>query len=69
MFVPALPPNVTEVANWRSVPLIVTTVPPEVGPLRGETLVIVGAAAMSGEKRNIAAVKAIRRSDAVQWKT
>jgi hypothetical protein len=42
MFVAAVPPNVTEVANCRFVPLIVTTVPPLLGPLLGETLVMVG---------------------------
>jgi hypothetical protein len=39
----ALVPNVTAVAPVRFVPVIVTLVPPAVGPLEGETLVTVGA--------------------------
>ena len=41
--VPAVAPNVTAVAPVNAVPVIVTVVPPAVGPLVGETLVIAGA--------------------------
>jgi hypothetical protein len=40
----AVPPKVTEVAPVRLVPVMVTLVPPAVGPLLGDTLVTVGAA-------------------------
>ena len=34
-------PNLTDVAEERFVPVMVTVVPPEVGPLEGEILVLV----------------------------
>ena len=42
IFVPASPPKVTPVAPVKPVPVIVTTVPPAVGPVVGATLVMVG---------------------------
>ena len=42
--VPAVPPNVTPVVAVKLVPVIVTVVPPAVGPLDGDTELIVGAA-------------------------
>ena len=42
--VPAVPPNVTPVVAVKLVPVIVTVVEPAVGPLNGDTDVIVGAA-------------------------
>ena len=42
--VPALVPKVTPVVPVRLVPVIVTVVPPAVGPPTGDTVVIVGAA-------------------------
>ena len=44
IFVAAIPPMVTAVAPVRSVPVIVTWVPPSVIPLLGEMAVTVGAA-------------------------
>ena len=41
--VAAVAPNLTEVAPLKSVPVIVTDVPPATGPLLGLTLVTVGA--------------------------
>jgi hypothetical protein len=41
--VAAVPPKVTEVAPVKPVPVIVTTVPPAVGPMFGVKLVNVGA--------------------------
>jgi hypothetical protein len=40
--VAAVPPNVTVAPVAKFVPLIVTAVPPPVGPLFGETLLTVG---------------------------
>ena len=40
---PAVDPNETPVAPFRSVPLIVTLVPPAAGPDVGETEVTAGA--------------------------
>ena len=42
--VAAIPSKVTEVAPIRSVPVIVTPVPPTVGPVGGAMLVTVGRA-------------------------
>lgn len=42
--VAAVPPNVTLLVPERSVPVIVTVVPPATGPELGAMLVIVGAA-------------------------
>ena len=42
--VPAVPPKVTLVVADKFVPVIVTVVDPAVGPLTGDTEVIVGAA-------------------------
>ena len=42
--VPAVPPNVTEDVPVKFVPVIVTVVDPAVGPLTGDSEVIVGAA-------------------------
>ena len=42
--VPAVPPNVTPVVAVKLVPVIVTVVPPAVGPDVGDTELIVGAA-------------------------
>ena len=42
--VPATPPNVTDVALLKPVPVIVTEVPPPTGPVAGETAVMVGPA-------------------------
>ena len=42
--VPAVPPNITDVVPVRLVPVIVTVVPPLVGPDTGDTDEIVGAA-------------------------
>lgn len=42
--VPSLAPNVTNVVPFKLVPVIVTVVPPAIGPLTGEILVIVGVA-------------------------
>jgi hypothetical protein len=42
--VPAVPPNVTEVAPVKFVPVMVTEVPPAAGPLFGDTEVTVGGA-------------------------
>ena len=42
--VPAVPPNVTDDVPVKLVPVIVTVVEPEVGPLDGDRDVIVGAA-------------------------
>ena len=44
MFVAAFPPNVTVAPEAKPVPVIVTLVPPAVGPLFGDTLVTVGGA-------------------------
>ena len=41
-FVAAMPPNVTVAPAAKFVPVIVTAVPPAVGPLFGDTLVTVG---------------------------
>jgi hypothetical protein len=41
--VAAVPPNVTDVAPEKPLPLIVTLVPPAVGPETGLMLVIAGA--------------------------
>ena len=43
-FVAAVPPNVTVPPVAKFVPVMVTPVPPDVGPLLGETLVTVGGA-------------------------
>jgi hypothetical protein len=43
--VAAVEPNFTAVASWSSVPVIVTVVPPAVGPLAGSSFVTVGALA------------------------
>jgi hypothetical protein len=43
-FVAAVPPNVTPAPAWNPVPVIVTAVPPLVGPLVGDTLLTLGAA-------------------------
>ena len=45
MAVAAVPPKVTLVAPVKPVPVMVTAVPPAIGPPTGETLVTVGAAA------------------------
>ena len=42
VIVPAVPPKVTDVAPDKFVPVIVTLVPPEVGPDEGETDVMAG---------------------------
>ena len=42
--VPAVPPNVTLVVAVKLVPVIVTVVPPAIGPLDGAISLIVGAA-------------------------
>ena len=42
--VPTVPPNVTLVVSVRFVPVMVTLVPPAIGPLTGDNDVIVGAA-------------------------
>ena len=42
--VPAVPPNVTAEVPVKFVPVIVTVVEPAVGPLDGDTELIVGAA-------------------------
>ena len=42
--VPAVPPKVTPVVAVKLVPVIVTVVEPAVGPLDGDTELIVGAA-------------------------
>ena len=42
--VPAVPPNVTDEVPVKFVPVIVTVVDPAVGPLTGDSEVIVGAA-------------------------
>ena len=42
--VPGVPPNVTEVAPVKFVPVMTTVVPPVVKPVFGETEVIVGVA-------------------------
>ena len=44
LIIPATPPKLTMVASARLVPLIVTRVPPAVGPVAGETPVTAGAA-------------------------
>ena len=44
-WVPLLGPNLTVVAPLSPVPVIVTTVPPAVGPRAGATAVMVGAPA------------------------
>ena len=41
--VSATPPTVADAPAWKLVPLIVTVVPPVVGPLVGETELTVGA--------------------------
>ena len=41
-FVPAVPPNVTVAPAAKFVPVIVTPVPPAVGPTLGDTLLAVG---------------------------
>src|ERR1700728_1619422 len=41
---PATPPNVTEVVSVRPDPVMVTTVPPTVGPLAGVNVVMAGGA-------------------------
>ena len=41
-FVAAVPPNVTVAPAAKFVPVIVTAVPPAVGPLFGDTLLTVG---------------------------
>jgi hypothetical protein len=43
-FVAAVPPNVTVAPAAKFVPVIVTAVPPAIGPLLGDTLVTVGGA-------------------------
>jgi hypothetical protein len=43
--VAAVPPKVTDVVPLKSVPVMVTLVPPDVGPLFGATDVTVGAGA------------------------
>ena len=40
--VPALPPNVTDVAPFNAVPVIVTVVPPAIGPVAGLMLTMLG---------------------------
>jgi hypothetical protein len=42
--VAAVPPNITVAPEAKFVPVIVTAVPPAVGPVLGETLVTVGGA-------------------------
>ena len=42
VIVPAAPPKLTPVAPARSVPVIVTTVPPAMVPLAGETPLTAG---------------------------
>ena len=42
-FVASRAPNVTVAPLWKPLPVIVTRVPPEVGPVAGEMFVIVGA--------------------------
>ena len=44
-FVAAVPPNVTTAPAWNPLPVIVTAVPPAVGPDEGDTPVTVGAGA------------------------
>ncbi len=44
--VAAVPPKVTDEANSKYVPLIVTLLPPAVEPLFGEMLLIVGVCAV-----------------------
>jgi hypothetical protein len=41
--VAAVPPKVTDVTQSKAVPVIVTVVPPVLGPLVGETLRTIGA--------------------------
>src|ERR1022692_263384 len=43
-----LVPNLTPVTHWKPVPVMVTVVPPVVGPLLGTIPVTVGGALMSG---------------------
>ena len=45
-FEPAKPPKVTAVAPRKPVPVMVTLVPPDVGPAEGEREVTVGALAV-----------------------
>jgi hypothetical protein len=45
VIVPATPPKLTPVAPARPVPVIVTTVPPLVGPFAGEIAVTAGGGA------------------------
>ena len=40
--VPVVPPNVTTAPAWKPVPVIVTSVPPAVVPVAGDTVPIVG---------------------------
>ena len=49
--VAGVPPNVTVAPATKFVPVIVTAVPPAVGPLLGETPLTVGAG--PGEKENV----------------
>jgi hypothetical protein len=49
-FVAAVPPNVTVAPVAKFVPVIVTAVPPAVGPLFGDTLLTVGAGPETAEK-------------------
>ena len=42
ILVAAVPPNVTPAPAWNPVPVIVTAVPPLVGPLVGDTELTVG---------------------------
>jgi hypothetical protein len=46
--VAALPPNVTVAPAAKFVPMIVTGVPPAVGPVLGDTLVTVGTGTCEG---------------------
>jgi len=49
-FVAAVPPNVTVAPAAKFAPVIVTAVPPVVGPLFGDTLLTVGTTTMTHEK-------------------
>ena len=49
-FVAAVPPNVTVAPAAKFVPVIVTPVPPAIGPLFGDTLLTVGTSPMVHEK-------------------
>ena len=50
--VAATPPNVTVAPAAKFAPVIVTAVPPAVGPLPGETLLTVGGIGPAGGVRN-----------------